>query len=126
MLESAKDADVLEEEELIKTGKVSNHTAVVLNRLVKTYQKKDCGCCPTKGGVFRAVKFPDKDTCYTLGYTNSRDKNVQLLMEQIQLDNEIPDEEVIAFISESQANLFLLNNPNMTTAGTSHNFLLFG
>jgi hypothetical protein len=84
-----------------------------------------------------------------MAYTNSRDKNVQLIMEQvspilsclntidffvtinycradslivffweqIQLDNEIPDEEVISFISESQANLFLLNNPNMTTAG---------
>jgi hypothetical protein len=51
-----KDVDVREEEELIKAGKISDNAAVVLNKLVKTYQKKNCGCCPTEGGVFRAVK----------------------------------------------------------------------
>jgi hypothetical protein len=45
---------VLLEEELIKTGKLGDKNAVVLKKLVKTYQKKNC--CPGKGGVFRAVK----------------------------------------------------------------------
>lgn len=51
-----KDVDVKEEEEMIRTGQLSDNTAVVLKKLVKTYQKKNCGCCATTGGVFRAVK----------------------------------------------------------------------
>jgi len=31
----------------------------------------------------RCTKFPDKDVCYTMAYTNSRDTNVQLIMEQV-------------------------------------------
>jgi hypothetical protein len=54
LLEGDRDIDVLLEEELIKTGKLGDKNAVVLKKLVKTYQKKNC--CPGKGGVFRAVK----------------------------------------------------------------------
>lgn len=39
----------------------------------------------------RCIKFPDKDRCYTLGYTNVRDKNVQLIMEQVKFGNLILD-----------------------------------
>jgi ABC-type multidrug transport system ATPase subunit/phosphodiesterase/alkaline phosphatase D-like protein len=41
---------------MIKSGQISDSAAVVLKKLVKTYQKKSCGCCATAGGVFRAVK----------------------------------------------------------------------
>eukprot|EP01130_Rhizamoeba_saxonica_P017887 TRINITY_DN8798_c0_g1_i1.p1 TRINITY_DN8798_c0_g1~~TRINITY_DN8798_c0_g1_i1.p1 ORF type:complete len:1347 (+),score=353.90 TRINITY_DN8798_c0_g1_i1:25-4041(+) len=68
------------------------------------------------GNIAPCVVGEDRDSCFTIGYSPSGDPNVGLLIEKIQEYNDIEDDKVISFITETDANVYMNENPNSTQA----------
>jgi len=58
--------------------------------------------------------FEGPGYCYSFAYYPQTDANVRLLVETIREMNSIPEEEVIGFDAEADANLFIMDHPNTT------------
>ena len=72
--------------------------------------------------VNRCIPQPDPKgdgviPCITLGYLPNNDPIVRELVEAIQEEHGIPEDEVMGFRSEVEANQYLFANPNTTQAG---------
>lgn len=68
------------------------------------------------GTIPRCIRGRGIPRCYSLGYYPDDDANVQQLVAVMVKSNDIPMNEVIGFRGESEANRFVLNNPNETQA----------
>jgi hypothetical protein len=78
------------------------------------YQKIEHPVSHTIPFIPRCIVGPSRDNCYTIGYSPQSDSFVVNLVEKIRVANDIPITEIIGFVDTTDAENFLLTNPNST------------